>query len=354
MPSVIEQQLLFTLADPTRAFARVGLDCDDAIPGPRRFRHTSAGWQLAIPRPEVARLEYRLVVTLRGGVTDVICDPDNAERVQTAFGDRSVALMPGYRRPGWMRRRVRAGSVTSLVHTDARLGELPIHLWSPAGLAPDAPAQLLLVNDGPEYAELASLTRYAAVMQADGTLPAFRMALMQPVQRDEWYAASPRYLAACGKAMDAVAGRVATEPGLVAMGASLGGLAAVLLAVSDPERFVAAFSQSGSFFRPALDPQEASYPFFDRVAASVDALTRRRRRPRNAEQRPGQPVQIALTCGELEENMANNRAVADALRAAGHDVAIRTLPDLHNYTAWRDGLHPSLTALLQSVWALPG
>jgi enterochelin esterase-like enzyme len=131
------------------------------------------------------------------------------------------------------------------------------------------------------------------------------------------------------------------------MGASLGGLSAVLLAVSASDAFSAAFSQSGSFFRHALDPQETSYPLFDRVAASVEALTRRRRRPK-------QPIKIGLTCGEHEENMANNRAVAEALRAAGHEVALRTLPDLHNYTAWRDGMHPSLTALLQAAWAAPG
>jgi enterochelin esterase-like enzyme len=347
MPSVIEKQLLFTLDDPTRTFARVGLDCDDAIAGPRRFRRTATGWQLAIPRPDVARLEYRLVVTHRGGATDVICDPGNAERVPTAFGDRSVALMPGYRRPGWMRRRVPAGEVTAFVHEDARLGEMPVHLWSPAGLAADEPARLMLVNDGPEYAELASLTRYAAVLQADGTLPPFRMALMQPVRRDEWYAANPRYLNACLKVVQTIQDDVATRPGFVALGASLGGLSAVLLAVSAPETFVAAFSQSGSFFRPALDPQEASYPFFGQVAASVDALTRRRRRPR-------QPIQIGLTCGEHEENMANNKAVVESLRAAGHEVALRSIRDLHNYTAWRDSLHPSLTALLRAAWAAPG
>ena len=52
---------------------------------------------------------------------------------------------------------------------------------------------------------------------------------------------------------------------MVAMGASLGGLSAVLLAVSSPDTFVAVFSQSGSFFRHALDSQESAYPFFDRV-----------------------------------------------------------------------------------------
>jgi enterochelin esterase-like enzyme len=346
MPSVIEQQLLFTLDDPSRSLVRVGLDCDDAIAGPRRFRRTATGWHLAIPRPDLARLEYRLLVTLRGGVTDVICDPDNPERVATAFGDRSVALMPGYRRPAWLRRRVRIGDAEPYVHRDPRLGDLPVQIWSPDGLMPDEPARLMLVNDGPEYAELASLTRYAAVMQADGTLPPFRLALMQPVHRDEWYAANLRYLTACRKALDAIRDRVETVPGAVAMGASLGGLSAVLLAVSTPGSFVAAFCQSGSFFRPVLDPQESSYPFFGRVAASVDALTRRRRSKT--------AISLSLTCGEHEENMANNRAVTEALRAAGHDVALRSVPDLHNYTAWRDALHPSLTALLQAAWAAPG
>jgi enterochelin esterase family protein len=133
---------------------------------------------------------------------------------------------------------------------------------------------------------------------------------------------------------------------MAAMGASLGGLSAVLLAVSSPDSFVAAFSQSGSFFRAPLDPQESSYPFFARVTASVDALTRRRRSKT--------PVAVSMTCGEHEENMANNKAVAEALRAAGHDVALRSLPDLHNYTAWRDALLPSLTGLLRAVWAAPG
>src|SRR6476620_1077892 len=101
VPSVIEDALVFTLDDPERDLVRVSLDCDDAVLGRRRFRRTATGWLLSIPRPDLNRLEYRLVVSHRGGVTEVVCDPANPERVQTAFGERSVALMPGYeRRPG--------------------------------------------------------------------------------------------------------------------------------------------------------------------------------------------------------------------------------------------------------------
>ena len=35
---------------------------------------------------------------------------------------------------------------------------------------------------------------------------------------------------------------------------------------------------------------------------------------------------------------------------AGHQVTHVEVPDLHNYTAWRDALDPQLTALLQKVF----
>ena len=52
-----------------------------------------------------------------------------------------------------------------------------------------------------------------------------------------------------------------------------------------------------------------------------------------------------LTCGTGEENIHNNRLLAAALGDPLHEVA-----DLHNYTAWRDALHPHLTGLLEELW----
>ena len=62
---------------------------------------------------------------------------------------------------------------------------------------------------------------------------------------------------------------------------------------------------------------------------------------------------VGLTCGALEENAANNRDMAAALRRAGHDVRYREVAGLHNYTAWRDALDPGLTDVLHAVWG-PG
>src|SRR5262249_35976046 len=53
--------------------------------------------------------------------------------------------------------------------------------------------RLLLANDGPEYDELSQLTRFCAVAIARGDVPPFRVALLAPGDRDQWYSASAAY-----------------------------------------------------------------------------------------------------------------------------------------------------------------
>jgi enterochelin esterase-like enzyme len=344
--SVTDQRLLFSFADPQRAYARVALDCDDAVVGRRRFRRTTNGWSLSIPRPALWRVEYRLLLTAHDGSVEVVCDPSNPERVRTAFGERSVVLLPGYMRPSWLDADVPAGETMALSHEDAAVGELPIVVWSPQGLEDGVPAPLLLVHDGPEYADLSSLTGYAAAMVASERLAPFRVALMQPVDRDEWYAANPEYVRAEIGAVDTIGRRVALAGDLAVMGASLGGLSALLVGLAD-RRFGAVFSQSGSFFQARLDAQESGYPHFERVVEAVRAVVL-------GGGRTDRPLAVTLTCGTEEENLDNNVAMAKALEGFGHRVTLVEVPDLHNYTAWRDSLDPALTDLLLSVWRAEG
>lgn len=351
VPSVIEDALVFVVADPDRVFSQVSLDCDDAVSGRHRFRRTSTGWMLSLPRPDLARLEYRLVVTDRSGSTSVVCDPGNPERVSTAFGDRSVALMPGYERPGWMRASGAdgpdgsPGSTSTHVYTDPVIGELPVTVWAPTGLADDEPAHLLVVHDGPEYVELAGLAQYAAAVIDQDSVPPFRMAGLHPVERDAWYSANDDYVAAELAALDDLVSSIQTLDGWITLGASLGGLTSLLTALSGAGRFSGLMAQSGSFFTPDLDAQESTYPYFDRVVSAVSAIQQAPRTER--------PLHVSLTCGRLEENFANNDAMAAALAEQGHLVSFVTVPDLHNYTAWRDSLDPSLSELLRAAWS-PG
>jgi enterochelin esterase family protein len=64
----------------------------------------------------------------------------------------------------------------------------------------------------------------------------------------------------------------------------------------------------------------------------------------------GAPVPTVLTCGAVEENLANNRCMAAALLARGYPVSLVEVPDGHNFTAWRDALDPHLVDLLGRVW----
>jgi hypothetical protein len=61
------------------------------------------------------------------------------------------------------------------------------------------------------------------------------------------------------------------------------------------------------------------------------------------------PVPTAITCGIPEENLANNKRMAAALTRLGYPVEFHEVRDAHNYTAWRDALHPAATDLLTAA-----
>ncbi|GAA2384540.1 enterochelin esterase [Dactylosporangium salmoneum] len=182
----------------------------------------------------------------------------------------------------------------------------------PAGRA------VLVAHDGPEYERVAGLTRLFA---------RHYVVLLSPGKRAEWYSANPAYAAAL---VGAVLPGLPPGP-VVGLGASLGGLALLHAEVSYPGRFAGLFLQSGSFFTAELDPQESGFPWFSRIAGFVAGVG---------------PVaaRVVLTCGRDEENLANNRAMADRLGAPLLEV-----PGGHAMTTWRDALDPHLHRLLQEV-----
>ena len=200
---------------------------------------------------------------------------------------------------------------------------------------------MLLVHDGAEYDQLARITTYSAALVAGGQLPPHRVALAHPVMRDAWYSGSPQYLRTIADAgLDRLGERYAVRGPIVVVGASLGGLTALLLGLLAAPRVGGVYSQSGSFFQVRHDDSESGYRYFGRISRLVQSVLDMR----HAEH----PLTVGMSCGALEENVANNRDMAAALRRAGHDVTLREVPDLHNYTAWRDALDPGLTEVLRT------
>ncbi len=336
---------MLRLADPDRRYTAVRLASDLHLSeAERSFARHDVEWVLELRPLDVQRLEYRLELVGPGGIVEYALDPGNPHRAPGAFGEKSVLLLPGYRPPEWLQAPGIEGRYDELRVRGRGLGSsIAVRVWSPADAEPDRPLRLLLVHDGPEYDALASLTRFTAAKIASGELPPHRVALIAPDDRDHWYSASTRYgRALAHDVIPALRDGYATVGGLAGMGASLGALAMLHAHRSFPRALGGLFLQSGSFFLPRYDPQERGFVRFNRIARFVRAT-----------QHDGAlalPIPVTLTVGATEENAANNRAMAHALAGQGYEVELEEVPDMHNYTGWRDALDPHLTRLLRRIW----
>ena len=365
---VDDAAVTFRFADPGYRLAGVRLSQDVRIPGDLLDFHrvpadasdrTAAnasdvanasgaanvgdGWELIVARPPVTRMEYLFELRYPDGGVETVTDPGNRRQVQGAFGPKSVLEFPSYRPPQWLTAHAEPGhSATFEVPAGSLEGAVAVRTWAPAGARDEDVLPLLVAHDGPEYDALASLTGYLAAGVAGGWLPRLRAALLSPGPRDLWYSANPRYARALAReVIPAVDGRLVTSV-RIGMGTSLGGLAMLHAHCRYPQVFDGLFLQSGSFFCPRFDDHERRFPYYPRVIRFVASVLDRSARPVPA-------VPITLTCGAIEENVGNNRLMAQALEAGGYPVAWHEVPDMHNYTAWRDAFDPYLTRLFGLV-----
>jgi enterochelin esterase-like enzyme len=292
-------------------------------------------WTLRVPATAADRIEYLLEVRRADGRTETFLDPANPLTAPGVFGDKSVIETADYSLPDWLEGPAPSPGLASEVIVDA--GDLPEPvrgmLWAPDGIdADDARFPLLVVHDGPEYDELAALTRYLSWLN----LPLRALLLDPGSDRNGRYGANDAY------ASTLVASVLPMVPATrrIAVGTSLGALALLHAQRRHSGTFDALFLQSGSFFTRELDPQEQGTRCFDEVAKFVLET-------HEATSDPA-PAPTVMTCGAVEENLANNRLMAATLRRLGYDVTLHENRDAHNYTAWRDALHPYLGDLLSA------
>lgn len=341
-PVVDDTSMTFALADRGGRLTGVRLAQEIGLADPLEFARVPSGWwRLRLPLPDVDRLEYLFEVTDHNAHRATVNDAANPRRAPGAFGEKSVIEFAGYRPPAWLATAPSPGRESELRVAAPELdGELAATLWTPTGLGAHEPAPLLVVHDGPEYAALGGLTHYLGAAISTGALPPMRAALVDPGERNAWYSANPAYPPALARLLTEL-DEVAPATVRIGVGVSLGGLALLHAHRTHPGAFDALLLQSGSFFTAELDPQESGFSGFAAVTAFVADVHAARSDPH--------PVPTVLTCGTVEENLANNVELAATLQRLGYATELVQVRDAHNFTAWRDALDPHLTTLITDL-----
>jgi enterochelin esterase family protein len=217
-------------------------------------------------------------------------------------------------------------------------------LWASHGSSADTPLPLLVALDGIEFDRFSSLTRMLDAEVARGRLPAMRALLLHPSHRDDHYSANPALPEAIENELLPAVHRLAPiaegRRYRAGLGASLGGLALLHAHRVRPATFGALFLESSTFLQ---HERLLGFEYLQRVEQFVDDLLGAGTSP--------DPIPVTLTCGKVELGLANNRAVARALRTQGYDARLHITSDAHNWIAWRDAWTPRLTSLLRKTWA---
>lgn len=239
-----------------------------------------------------------------------------------------------------------AGRFADVELPSALARPLAVRLWSADGLAPDQPAPVLWCHDGSGYEHHCGLTGWVAGLVTAGTIPPVRVVLADAPRRTQIYSGSPRYLRSFGLALDALEHRHGVVGPVAIMGSSLGGLTSLACAVNDV-RVGAVLTQSGSFFAADLDPQEADFAWFERIVRTTRGLAEL---PQARRREVAARLRVVLTCGDREENLANNRRMAQALRRQGVEVRTSWTAGGHDFANWCQ-LDPLWSDCLAQTWA---
>ena len=316
------------------------------LPGELPFRRLGGSdlWGLQLDLPPGSRMEYKLGVVLHGR-GQLVRDPMNGQTARDPFGANSVVYGEGYAPPEWTVAdpEAREGTVEER-HVDSPVfGDWrPIKVYRPARFRETRRYPLLVVHDGFDYLEFASLKETLDNLIHRLELPPLVAVMTQSPDRMTEYAADERHADFLVRdlvpQLEDLLPLVREPAARALMGASFGAVATLSSAWRHPGFFGKLLLQSGSFVFTEIGDHERG-PVFDPV---VDFVNRFRRRP-------GKPSeQVFLSCGVYESLIYYNRSLVPLLQDTGMQVRVREANDGHNWENWRDRLREGLS------WLFPG
>ncbi|MGA9117612.1 MAG: alpha/beta hydrolase-fold protein [Bacteroidota bacterium] len=285
--------------------------------------------------PCEARLDYKLLL----GNGSFILDPENPRTAPGGYGPNSELAMPGFRRAPEPDAAPEApgGSLSTLRVKSAHLGYAhEVHVYTPPGYAGASfRCGVAYFQDGGDYLRFAQAVLVLDAMHGAEAVPPLAAVFIVPppgpgTDRTTEYGLNGSYISFVADELvplvDSLFRTIPRPSARLAMGASYGGLISLGLALSRPDVFANAASQSGyvSFRSDTLASLAARLP------------------------RPD--VSLYLDCGTYETSVggaararegdfiAGNRRLRQVLEERGYPLAYREFPDGHSWGRWRNEL----------------
>ncbi len=301
-------------------------------------------WEYTLELPDRSRVEYKIEVW-RQGQRQWVEDPLNPNRARDPFGANSVVQARGYETPDWTKpiEGVPSGSIDELLIESKHLSRpRRISVYQPCNLPSYRRHPLLLVHDGGDYVNYASLHHVLDNLIHRLEIPPLVVVLLHPGNRSTEYAADPNHARFI---LEEVLPRVETDYPVLTdpesrglMGASLGAVASFHIALSKSGAFGKLLLQSGSFAFTDIGSHSHG-PIFDRVVPMMNAW---RENPTCVAEK------AFISVGVYEGLVSENRALIPVLNDAGVDVRFVESRDGHNWENWRNRLREGLS------WLFPG
>ena len=283
--------------------------------------------------PDDVYFEYAFLSGNTGGT--LRADPERSERADNPwYREVSAVYGPDYRREQYARPEPLPTGETGRVRLESRhLAQTRrLSIYTPRGFE-GQPLPVVYVQDGVAFYRYAKLHLILENLLRDALVRPAHLVFLEPVDRTKEYGFNDLYRKfVLEEALPEVEQMISATGERIALGASLGGLVSILLALDAPERFRSVVTFSGAFLGTPND-----WDFYTSKASWVlDELKRRERLP----------LRLYTEVGTLEWLTGVNREVGEVLRAKGYEHVFRERSAGHNWTSWKNGFREALTFAL--------
>lgn len=302
-------------------------------------------WSVTTELPHGSRVEYQLE-TRRGESYERFNDPLTPRVAHSPVGSSSVCAATGYEVPDWVHHdpEARPGElVEDTLRSKALRREQPVTLYLPARYSTAQRYPLLVVHDGQDYLDYASMRTVLDNLIHRLDVAPLVAAFVPPRERlREYPNFAPHARFVTRELVPTLAGQLALadDPqSRCLMGSSFGGIASLSTAVRYPGEFGSLLLQSASLVFTDIGTDHGGGAAFDPVVRFVNRYRAK----------PTAPVErIFMSCGTYEPLITPNRSMVSVFRGAGMDVKYVEARDGHNWEDWRDRLRDGLS------WLFPG